>query len=111
MKRTEDRVNGVSDTFQWKVSAVNARSAGVAVQPAFYAVDLADVVLQMPHDGLLGGAMVSDLHQPDIERLFRDTGIVVDDLLQARPVGAVDVSCGHTVRRGDGQRAVLAVLG
>ena len=81
------------------------------MQPAFDPVDLADVVLQMPHDRLLGGAVVAQLDRADIERLLRQASIVVDDLLQPGAVGAEDMRRGDPVSGGDGQRAVLAVLG
>ena len=84
----------------------------VSVQPAFYAIDLADGVLQMPHDGLLGGAMVSDLHQSDIERLFRQAGIVVDDLLQPHTVGAAEYrSCNAERREGGWVRRPILLSG
>ena len=84
----------------------------VAVQPAFDPVDLADVVLQVAHDGLLGGAEVADLHQPDIERLFRQAGIVVDDLLQPHTVGAAEYrSCNAERREGGWVRRPILLSG
>ena len=81
----------------------------IAVQPAFHPVDLAHVVLQMPHDGLLGCAVVAQLDQANIDGLLGDASVVVDDLRQTGAVRALDMTRGDPVGRGDSRRPVLAV--
>lgn len=62
------------------------------------------------YDGVPGGVIIADLQQPDIECFFRQAGVAVNDLLQAGAVGAIDIGRDDLVGRGDGQRAVLAVM-